>query len=401
MYNLILIEDELFALNQLISLLKWENFDFNLVAYFDNGEDAINYLSKNHVDLVITDIKMNSVSGIDVSKYCYENCKNTLVVYCSAYQEFPYAIQGIRYSVADYIEKPLTKKKLSETLLKCKEKLDSLNNKKTDKISNFISMQDYNDICLFIFDLMNGFYKEYENFKAALDSIEHTIIPTKECISIMFFIENYDDFMKNKWKNRTQNLTYLITNAVCAVKNNYIFLATNHNDNKIEIWGFPLDKSSSLDDFKPDIIINKLKSLLNLDVIVNKKTIYPDVENLFFSLNENNSLLSEEKNETIENTVKFIENNYNKNISTTDAAKNVNVSKSYFCNYYKQHTGENFISTLNKYRINKAIEIIESGDLSKFSILHTRVGFQSKAHFYKLFKQYTGYSPSEYINKKI
>ncbi len=398
MYSLIFVEDEPFALNQLITLLKWEDFGFELVSYFDNGEDAIDFLSKNHVDLVVTDIKMNSVSGIDISKYCYENCRNTLVVYCSAYQEFIYAVQGMKYSVVDYIEKPLSKKKIIETLENCRKKLDSISKEKTETISDFISIQDYNDICLFIFDLTNGFYKEYESFKLALDSIEHTIIQNQKCISMILQIDNYDDFIQNKWKHKLQNLTYLITNAISSVHNKYIFLATNHDGNKIEIWGFPLDKTSSLDDFDTDIIVNRLEMFLKLDVSIKRNIIYPDIENLFFSLNENKTPLSK-KNAVIEDTVKFIENHYKENISTTDAANNVNVSKSYFCNYYKQHTDENFINTLNKYRIKKAIEIIDSGDLTKFSILHTRVGFQSKAHFYKLFKQYTGYSPSEYVNK--
>lgn len=399
MYKMILIEDEPFALKQLITFLKWEDFGFELVSYFDNGEDAIEYLQKNHVDLVVTDIKMNAVSGIDISKYCYENCKNTLVVYCSAYQEFAYALQGIKYSITDYIEKPLSKKKFTETLENCKRKLDSVEKKRIEKTSTFISMQDYNDIYLFVFDLTNGFYKDYESFKLALDSIEHTIISSQKCISIVFGIENYDDFMQNKWKSKFQNLDYLITNTICSIQNEYIFLATNHDENKIEVWGFPLKKTSSLEGFDASVIVNRLKTFFNLEVLVKSEIIYPDTEDLFFSINENKEMLSKEKSETVENTVKFIEEHYKENISTTDAAKNVNVSKNYFCNYYKHHTGENFITSLNKYRIKKALEIIKSGNLTKLSILHTHVGFQSKAHFYKLFKQYTGYSPSEYLNK--
>lgn len=65
-----------------------------MIGCFKNGSEAIDFLKNNSVDIVITDIKMPKVSGLELAKYVHENMPMTKVVIVSGYGEFEYAATG-------------------------------------------------------------------------------------------------------------------------------------------------------------------------------------------------------------------------------------------------------------------------------------------------------------------
>lgn len=92
---------------------------------------------------------------------------------------------------------------------------------------------------------------------------------------------------------------------------------------------------------------------------------------------------------------KYIEENYDKDISITTMAEEFKVSSQYFSRYFKTLTGNNFLDTLNKYRIKKALELIDLENLSMTEIAKM-TGFNSYKSFARNFKKYTGEIPSKY-----
>ena len=108
MYKLIIVEDESQMNHQLTKILDWENIGFEIVATFENGADAIDYINKNHVDAVLTDIRIPIISGVELAKICYTAHPHIKFVFISAFRNFEYARSAIKYNVIDYITKPLT-----------------------------------------------------------------------------------------------------------------------------------------------------------------------------------------------------------------------------------------------------------------------------------------------------
>ncbi|MEE1042986.1 MAG: AraC family transcriptional regulator, partial [Clostridia bacterium] len=92
---------------------------------------------------------------------------------------------------------------------------------------------------------------------------------------------------------------------------------------------------------------------------------------------------------------KYIEENYTKEISTTTMAEEFGVSPQYFSKYFKFQTGNNFLDTVNRYRIKKALEMINNTTLPMVEIA-TMTGFNNYKSFSRNFKKYTGKIPSEY-----
>ena len=105
MYSLIIVDDE----TDTHELLKYYIEDvigqFVVSGCFKNGREAIEFLEKNKVDIVITDIKMPEVSGIELAQYIYESTPETKVIILSAYNEFDYAKQAIAFNVSNYLLK--------------------------------------------------------------------------------------------------------------------------------------------------------------------------------------------------------------------------------------------------------------------------------------------------------
>ena len=95
--------------------------------------------------------------------------------------------------------------------------------------------------------------------------------------------------------------------------------------------------------------------------------------------------------------LKFIQDNYSNEISLVDLAKHVNISKNHLSYLFKKETGETFSDYLNKIRIEKAQELLVSGQY-KIHEIAEMVGFHNTGYFSKVFKKSTGSSPLDFKN---
>lgn len=101
-------------------------------------------------------------------------------------------------------------------------------------------------------------------------------------------------------------------------------------------------------------------------------------------------------NHGIDDVLAFIEANYDQKITLESVAAEFHFNKSYFCQLFKKHTGENFNHYLAMLRIEKAKVLLRQSNQSVYSICR-QVGYSNSSYFGKVFKQVVGISPSEYI----
>jgi two-component system response regulator YesN len=106
MYKLIIVDDEKEVRDGFRQFVDWNALGFQLVACFEDGKEAIEFLNKNNVDVVLTDIDMVNVNGIELSGYIYNNCPNTKTVLVSGHKDFEFAKQALEYNVVKYLIKP-------------------------------------------------------------------------------------------------------------------------------------------------------------------------------------------------------------------------------------------------------------------------------------------------------
>ena len=119
--KVLLADDEPFILEGLSVLINWEEEGCEIVKKASNGKVALDYLKENPVDLVITDIKMPMMTGIDLIKAVRDELLlDTFFIVLSGYNEFTYAQQAIRYSCMDYLLKPVQQDALLELVRRAK-----------------------------------------------------------------------------------------------------------------------------------------------------------------------------------------------------------------------------------------------------------------------------------------
>ena len=99
-----------------------------------------------------------------------------------------------------------------------------------------------------------------------------------------------------------------------------------------------------------------------------------------------------------QNAIKFINNNFNKDISLDDTAKHIGVSSSYLSRTFKDDCGKGFNEYLNMVRVGKAKLYLNNEEIKLKSIIY-KVGFNNYNYFFKVFKNITGMTPVEYRNK--
>lgn len=106
-FRIILADDEPNILYGMQKGLDWERLGFSVVGTAQNGKEVLELMEEFHTDLVISDIKMPFMDGLELAKQIQENYINTKVILFSGWDDFEYARLAISYGVSEYIMKPI------------------------------------------------------------------------------------------------------------------------------------------------------------------------------------------------------------------------------------------------------------------------------------------------------
>ena len=115
--RVLLVDDEPIILEGLSVLIDWEAEGCKIVKTASNGKEAYEYLKENEVDLILADIKMPIMTGLELlEKIRTENISDAYFAILSGYNDFSYAQKAIRYSCMEYMLKPVAREQLLELL---------------------------------------------------------------------------------------------------------------------------------------------------------------------------------------------------------------------------------------------------------------------------------------------
>lgn len=115
----VLIVDDEYRIAMLIKkLIKWDEIGLECINVVDNGETAYNIIQEENPDIVITDIRMPKINGLDLIKMTKEINNTAKFIVISGYKEFEYAHKALQYGVNDYLLKPINEVELNKVLAK-------------------------------------------------------------------------------------------------------------------------------------------------------------------------------------------------------------------------------------------------------------------------------------------
>ncbi|MBN2617167.1 MAG: response regulator [Spirochaetales bacterium] len=126
-YKLVLVEDEAPIRRNLVTKIENCNLPFEISGVFKNGKQALEWIESNRTDLIITDIKMPIMDGLELAENVYNKFPQIFIAIISGYSNFEYAREAIKYRVSDYLTKPVDIDELRELLVEIEIRLDKKN----------------------------------------------------------------------------------------------------------------------------------------------------------------------------------------------------------------------------------------------------------------------------------
>ncbi len=133
-FSIILADDEQNILYGMQKGIDWASLGFSVVGTAQNGKEVLEIMEEFHTDLVISDIKMPFMDGLELAKQIQENYMNTKVILFSGWDDFEYARLAISYGVSEYIMKPINYDEMQKLLIEMHEELDREYNEKMNRV---------------------------------------------------------------------------------------------------------------------------------------------------------------------------------------------------------------------------------------------------------------------------
>ena len=124
MYNVFIADDEPIIRRGLKKLVNWEELGFTIVGEAGDGKTTLQFLLNNHPNVVLLDIKMPELSGLELMRQARLAGFKGKVIILSGYSDFAYAQEAIQYQVKSYLRKPVEKELLTEELTRLSRELD-------------------------------------------------------------------------------------------------------------------------------------------------------------------------------------------------------------------------------------------------------------------------------------
>ena len=488
MYKLLIVEDEEILRNGLITTIDWTKLGFQIVGCGRDGQEGLQKAKQLEADVVLTDIRMPKMNGLDMARQIKQFKSNIEIVFLSGYDEFSYAKQGLDIGVFNYIMKLNMYEEIEKVFTKLKKHLDTT-------MHNISEIAELNDIKYKqkIIDLMEGKSGEW------LESMDKISIIVGYLSDKNAYKDSYEIMKDYVYVYLTDEYRYI---GVCAASKtddvmfgakvmNVARTLSPHTVNRYiaisdivasaEDIPFQLKRAYKLLDIAekkqgrlPNILlcrkdfsehVTKIKEISYAEIEeqleLKRYTYYSNMSNQWFedavtaeeiyfpdarkiaerlalklqdSLEEVNSeyvgdidkfvaevndkysiirihedfmkmikpaLISLQKinfnqaGAAIEEAVKYINKNYDKQISTKEIADMINLSTPYFSASFKKITGENYSNYLCNIRMEKACELLKTTKLKVYEISHM-VGYLDEKHFSKMFSKKYDMTPATY-----
>lgn len=383
MYRILIIDDEPIVKIALRSILPWEKHGFSICGTASNGQEALSLIEKQQPDIIITDLKMPQMDGLELIRILKEQKYPGEILVLSNYEDFDSVRNALTLGAADYL---LKIKIQPDTLLACLNKtIEKMNERnQTALIENRAETAPISEILLHFFETDESL----ENFLQTYPVCSFM----KEACSMCYI--TFEKFLSNEAFSISKTLIRdMILDAVQGILQPFILL--------------PNDYSALLLLSQTEISSNNIILEQLLKKLYNRFTLYqtfapamPYKENLsdYEEARIAYRLFSSAEGcykTDIAKTLEYIDENYMHHLTLSSIASHVNLSPSYLCRIFKAEVGTSITNYLNNLRIRQAASMIREKNIPLKEI-STLVGIDDQLYFSRLFKKNMGMSPTEY-----
>lgn len=446
MYNILIVDDEPLAQIGIKSMLqRFFACEVQDIKVASNGRDALAILNEQQTDIVIADIKMPVMNGLELLAESRRRFGDLPVfIMLTAYEDFDMVRQALKEQAIDYIVKiELNRQSLESALTKAGKAVDQIRkNRRGSDIPVSSSRQNFQQNFL-----MRLFTRQIQEREAVVNRARNLGISLDYDRYIVAFGEILPPVSANSQKtvspDERAESSASADDSRSEISDDYLTLYTSCTNMTLEIIRrtvyaqsisvdishlailFSFTSAKSVADTLSEIesalttAHNMIHNYFNASINFGIGTAVNDCMNIPDSYEEARKACSQAdgdqpvlrysrlaesnrnsgKDQLIKNVQDYIDTHIAEKLTLSDIAGQFGLSASYFSVLFKQQTGAGFSDYVTTRRIEKARQLLLSGDVKIYEAAEA-LGFESAFYFSKVFKKKTGYSPKEFIQSK-
>lgn len=421
MYKVLLVDDEYMVVEGLKKLIPFHQYDMEVVYGAGSAKEALAYIAHHPVDVIITDVNMPDMSGLEMIRQMREELPHAAYIVLSGYKEFEYVRTALNLQVVDYLVKPVNKielGKLLETIaatFASKEKGTSPLLRVDTTEEEFVeALQDRPPLLLAAANTEQGEYATpltilgHSIFLFLTETEEDVILsrPFKTPYAASFEdfvkeLEIYFFYGKVALQSTTSVFRYYepiyrviiqgnlqqILEELSILEDLVLKTTPRVSTTKQLFIQFVMDVFHLFEHFKADDmaqIVKKLETSKTFSEL--SECMHEEITTLFSQ---------RRLNENVANVLELISTHYRQDISLKDISAQLFINPVYLGQLIKKETNSTFAELLNKQRIKAAQQLLLATNNSIEDICYA-VGYSNVGYFYKVFRKLCGKSPKAY-----
>lgn len=416
MYKLIFADDETLVLSKICEMVDWESAGFTLVGCCSNGYEVMELIEKEPPDLVILDINMPFITGLEAARQIRHSYPRIRVVFLTGYTEFEYAKQAIELNVLKYIVKPVAAQELRNVLRDARASLDE-ENARIRQMSELVQFYQENQKML-VQDLL----EESARSETIYDRVHaHGLDWSRETFfqAVVFSVDN-SGYGPLWTSGDAKAMLYALNNVISELaQESRTGLACIRRDTVVLIAYSASEAGFSrrVQEFA-ESVLHLVSTQLQFSVTAGQGNICQGCAQIAASCAEalralelrvkegGGQLFTMQdlhecagSHEAVWDAVNYIESTYaDPNLSADAVCEHLHLSPSYLRALFKRETGGTIIGYITKARMERAKTLLQEGKLKNGQIAE-RVGYTDPHYFSYCFKRYFGGSPNEMREK--
>lgn len=352
MYKILIADDEFLIRTFLRKIITEQLPECEVCAEAEDGTDGLTLAESTRPDIIITDICMSEMSGLDmVQRLTALSCRPKIII-LTAHREFAYAKKAIELGVSGFILKPTKANEVVEQVRLAIKKI------RADRAQPQSAQND---------DVLYKLYRIHVLSTELIRAVRETDRAAAETLLAQIFAE-----------------------AAAVPDDSRDKLLHAYSDIAAELYSLHDPRGGRHQLSKP--AFDTCTDRTELDLALRRYA-----ERVLDTLTSGTYV--NETSMRINKVFEYIENNYMSNITAQNIADYIHISPSYLSKLFKQETGKNLVDWINEYRVTVAKGMIDSCEYKMYEISE-KVGFENAHYFTKVFRKYIGMTPTEYMNHK-
>ena len=419
MYSVIIVEDETTMRKGIINFINWDSLDCNVVWDFRDGFEAKLFIENQgvNVDIVITDIRMPRLDGIELAHFIFESYPGIQIIILTGFEKFEYAQTAIRYNVVDFVTKTNPLEMLVPAVKKAKARIEG--KREQNESIHKLQRRIINDLSIvqkkFLQDVIN---RVVVDESAVHLGVEQNQIRLGYYFVLLFCAEDTSqrDGMSS-YKTYNSFFESIEKYIRTAFQNNRCYVIRMHSRTLCTIVGFEQnDYHRNCGCIRPTCKeIIGLSDVINVRFYIGISAMHADATHLPAAYSEAESVLRRKQGEEricfysdvflsinqrghmlVSDVIRYIELHYaSPDISLDSIASALHFSSVHVSRTFRHIAGKKLIDYLNEYRIEKSRELLLESDAKQYEVAEL-VGYKNPSYFSLLFKKQFGVTPADY-----